>query len=387
VPLSRPSLRQLAVLSILSVLNVASAAAQAKAPPSTASEDPAFARATHLRHGINASMWFAQADDYSPQRLRSFTTADDIALMHRLGFDHVRVSVDAEELMREHGPAGLNDSFITELDAAVKTMLAQGLAVIVDVHPSGAYKQRLRGDPTAAPEFASLWSALAKHYAATDPERVFFEVLNEPEFTDMQRWVEVEEGAVTAIRAQAPQHTIIATSVEWSGLGDLLALQPLRERNIIYTFHDYEPFAFTHQGATWAGEKMVPLHGVPYPSTPEAVSPLLGQEVSLTDQFWLNSYGLSYWNAARIQSELAFAARWSGLHHVPVYCGEFGVYEKAAPPAMRAAWLHDVRTALEANGIGWAMWDYQGGFRVVDKTNGRAIPVPSVVEALGLHAR
>ena len=48
----------------------------------------------HLRHGINASEWLAQSRDYSPQRLRTFTTLDDIATMHSMGFDHVRLSID-----------------------------------------------------------------------------------------------------------------------------------------------------------------------------------------------------------------------------------------------------------------------------------------------------
>jgi endoglucanase len=36
-------------------------------------------RAQLLHRGVNASMWFAQARDYSPARLRRYTTADDIA--------------------------------------------------------------------------------------------------------------------------------------------------------------------------------------------------------------------------------------------------------------------------------------------------------------------
>ena len=55
---------------------------------------PAWKRVEHLRHGINASEWLAQSSDYSPQRLRTFTTLDDIARMRSMGFDHVRLSID-----------------------------------------------------------------------------------------------------------------------------------------------------------------------------------------------------------------------------------------------------------------------------------------------------
>lgn len=347
--------------------------------------DTAARRARLLHRGVNASMWFAQASDYSPARLRSYTTPDDIALMHSMGFDHVRLSIDGDELFRGAPPDGLNPVFVAELDRVVHIMLQDELRVIVDVHPGEEFKRRLRTDDAAVTQFCALWKALAGHYADTDPERVFFEVLNEPEFDDAQQWNAVQTRAIAAIRQAAPQHTIIATGLRYSGLTDLLTFEPVADPNVIYTFHDYEPFAFTHQGATWTMTQVRPLRRVPYPSSPATVAPNVSEEQALIDQHWINSYGLDRWDAARIRSELNFAGKWAALHHVPVYCGEFGVYQPYADPAMRAAWLRDTRTALEAEGIGWAVWDYQGSFAVVTKENGKAVPIPAIAEALGLH--
>jgi endoglucanase len=348
-------------------------------------QDTATRRAHLLHRGVNASMWFAQASDYSPARLRSYTTADDMALMHSMGFDHVRLSIDGDELVRDAPPDGLNAVFVAELDRVIHIMLQDELRVIVDVHPGDEFKRRLRTDDTAVTRFCALWKALAGRYANTDPERIFFEVLNEPEFTDAPQWNAVQTRAIAAIRQAAPHHTIIATALHWSGLTDLLALEPVSDPNVIYTFHDYEPFAFTHQGATWTMTQVRPLRRVPYPSSPDAITPNLSQEQQLIDQHWINAYGLDRWDAARIRSELSFAGKWAELHHVPVYCGEFGVYQPYADPAMRAAWLRDTRTALEEQGIGWAVWDYQGSFAVVTKESGKAIPIPAIAEALGLH--
>jgi endoglucanase len=360
-----------------------SSAASVAAPSSAAS--PAARRAQLLHRGVNASMWFAQAGDYSPARLRSFTTADDIALMHAMGFDHVRLSIDGDEVLRDAPPNGLNAAFVAELDAAINTMLKDGLRVIVDVHPSDAFKRQLRTEDAAVTRFCALWSALAGHYAQTDPDRVFFEVLNEPEFENVQQWNAVQTRAIAAIRQVAPRHTVIATAERYSGLTDLLTLQPVADPNVIYTFHDYEPFAFTHQGATWTMEQVRPLRGVPYPSSPEDNARVISQEQQLIDRHWINAYGLDRWDATRIRSEISFAGKWAALHHVPVYCGEFGVYQAFADPAMRAVWLRDTRTALEEQGIGWAVWDYQGTFAVVTKTDGKAVPIPAVTLALGLH--
>jgi endoglucanase len=307
--------------------------------------------------------------------------------MHSMGFDHVRLSVDCDELLRGAPPNGLNAAFVAELDTAVNAMLKDGLRVIVDVHPSDPFKVQLRSNDDAVTRFVALWSALAGHYAQTDPEYVFFEVLNEPEFADAQQWNAVQTRAIAAIRQAAPHHTIIATAGHYSGLSDLLAFEPVADANVIYTFHDYEPFPFTHQGATWTMAQVRPLRGVPYPSSPENIAAAVSQEQSLVDQHWIDTYGLNRWDAARIRAELSFAGRWAALHHVPVYCGEFGVYQPYVDPAMRAAWLRDTRTALEDQGIGWAVWDYQGSFAVVTKTDGKAAPIPAIADALGLHSR
>jgi endoglucanase len=357
-------------------------AAAAELPAQT---NLAFARAQHLRRGINASIWFAQhPQDYSVERLRTFTTADDIALMAKLGFDHVRLSIDADPLVAWQKSHAATTPFLTELDRVVQTILDHHLSVIVDLHPESSYKAPLRQGTTSVQQFASLWRALAAHYAASDPEHTFFEIMNEPEQDDPYRWQGIESTVAAAIREVAPRQTIIAAGAHWSGLSDLLVLQPLQDANVIYTFHDYEPFPFTHQGATWTSPEVQPLRAIPYPSSPEEIAPRLEQEPDLASQFWLDQYGLGRWDAARIENTLEYAARWSKLHNSPVYCGEFGVMREFAPPAMRAQWLHDMRVAFEKNNIGWAMWDYQTNFGIVTKKDGTTTPDAAVVEALGL---
>ena len=167
-----------------------------------------------------------------------------------------------------------------------------------------------------------------------------------------------------------------------------MILEPIAVSNVIYTFHDYEPFPFTHQGATWTSPQVLPLRKVPYPSTPEAVQPNVNQEPSLAGQFWVEQYGLNRWDAQRIDATLAFAEKWSDLHHAPVYCGEFGVLRDYVDPAMRAQWVRDMRVALEKHKIGWAMWDYHNGFGVaVRDKDGKSVVDPQTVKALGLKGQ
>ena len=173
------------------VVLAASAVAQSSAGPETAfarpgqdrsGVDTAFARTNHLRHGINASEWFAQSADYSAAHTDRYTDAQDIALMAKLGFDHVRLSIDADALDQAFSGRGKSSAdFLPRLDRAVDAILANGLAIEIDVHPSDAYKQQLRSGDDQVERFTALWRKLAAHYADRDPERVFFEILNEPE--------------------------------------------------------------------------------------------------------------------------------------------------------------------------------------------------------------
>ena len=350
----------------------------------------AFARAQHLRHGINAAEWFAQSPgDYSAARTGRFTDAADIALMARLGFDNVRISIDPVPLEQPpRGKDGMNDEFLGRLDKAVDTMIANGLAVQIDIHPEDAYKQQVRNSDQAVDQFVMLWRRLAAHYADRNPDMVFFEIMNEPELHDPYRWAGIQARAAEAIRQVAPRNTIIATGPNYSDFSDLLPMQPLPDGNVIYNFHFYDPHEFTHQGAGWGVPWWSYTHGISYPPDESTMAERLKEVPDPVSRFQLENYWLNHWDGHHIRMLVDEAADWGHQHSVPLICNEFGVYRNFTDPASRMNWLRDVRTAFEADGIGWAMWDYRGSFGVVDKQDGQPARVdPAVVEALGLKSR
>lgn len=344
------------------------------------------ARLARLRHGINLSHWFSQSagNDYSKAHLETHTTAQDIALIKTMGFDHVRFPIEPAPLLNPADPGTLNAEYLHYVDNALDVILAQGLAVIVDIHPTDEFKVRLNKDDRHVEAFAKFWRALAQHLSVRDPERAFFEVLNEPMVEDGYRWFGIQGKLISAIRSGAPRHTIIASGHRWSGPYELLFLEPYADRNIIYNFHFYEPFAFTHQGALWAGPNLPFYKEVPYPSSPEAVMKIMDTIPDETARYNLLRYGEDRWSAARIDAEIGMVAAWAEKYHVSLTCNEFGAFRRFARPADRAVWISDMRSALEKHGIGWAMWDYAGGFSVVNKQNGQASPDTETLKALGL---
>jgi len=342
--------------------------------------------AQYLRHGINLSEWFAQVYDqrgYTKEHFETWNTAQDIALIKAMGFDHVRLSVNPQPMFR-HGQADrIPADYLGYLDSAVQMILDHGLAIILDVHPESDFKQKLATDDSFVEQFEDYWRQLARHYSTTNPDLVSLEILNEPEFHDRYRWQGVQAKLAVAIREGAPLHTIIVAGAFWSSENELLFFDPLRDSNIIYNFHFYEPHIFTHQGATWSTNYVHYLKELPYPSTPDNVQPVAVLLPDAVNRLQAIHYGLDQWNALRIEGEIGQVAAWAKRWNVSVTCNEFGVYRKAANPQDRAAWISDVRTTLEKHGIGWTMWDYSGGFGVVTKQNGQPVPDDVTVKALG----
>ena len=361
----------------------AAAACIASAEPSNPAESLA------LRRGVNLSHWFSQHGDYSPRRLHARFTADDANLLRATGLDHARFALNPR-LLWNYGagadPDKLNADDLKEVDRALDLLLAAGLDVVVDIHPDEDFTARLNADPGFAQRFAAFWRALAGHLSQTDPRRVVLEALNEPGVKDPAHWNEIQGELVKVIRQAAPRHAIIVTGGAFGGVDDLRAVHPLDDPNLIYTFHMYEPFSFTHQGATWGMPQWRAMRNVPYPASPESVAKPAADISDAEARKTILWYGHEGWDAAKVAARIEAAARWGSKHHVRLYCGEFGVHRPVAPPADRVAWLRDTRTALEKFGIGWCMWDYDASFGMVRRTDQAVTVDDAVVRALGLGA-
>ncbi|HWJ47511.1 MAG TPA: cellulase family glycosylhydrolase [Candidatus Udaeobacter sp.] len=342
-------------------------------------------RVNHLQHGVNLSAWFAQVYDpkgYTKEHFESWTTSADIALIKSAGFDHVRLSVNPQPIMDAQS-RGKMDEYFSSLDAAVKMNLDVGLAVELDLHPESEFKARLAKEDDFVERFADLWRTLAKHYASYDAEKVFFEILNEPEMRDPYRWYGVETKLAAAIRQAAPANTILAPGASWDDDSDLLFLEPLRDPNVIYVFHFYEPHIFTHQGATWGAFYWHWLKDLTYPSDPTNAAQVATIVPDAVHRLEVIRYGQDHWDASRIEAEINQVADWAKQNGVPVVCNEFGVYRHAQPQD-RNAWIRDTRVSLERHHIGWAMWDYSDNFGVAIRKDGRATLDPETARALGL---
>jgi endoglucanase len=360
--------------------------------PSPAPHPLAARRAARLRRGVNLSHWFSQVYSplgYTPAHFDAYIRVADIALVRDMGFDHVRFPINCEPILAAATADGrLPADHVARLRARILEILDHDLAVIVDIHPEDPFKHTLATSDDAAAAFVGFWEKLAAAFADLDPERVVFEILNEPCFHDSARWNRIQNAAAAAIRRVAPHHTLILSGDRWSNVNELLKLDPPDDENLIVNFHLYDPTAFTHQGASWSPPWAMLTKGLTYPADPKFVAEFLAGVTDPDARRQLDEYVEMNWNADAYHRFVQPAVEWARARGLPLTCNEFGVYKEFSPRASRLAWLRDVSATLTANGIGWSVWDYAGSFAVAVKNQyGIRVPDHEVVTALGLPAK
>ena len=341
-------------------------------------------RLERLARGANVCQWFRFPRADSAAFYTNYISDGEAAFMRGLGLTHVRLCV-APKFIMDHATGDVLDAHAKYLEAAIRRFQRAGLLVVVDIHNENRDDEI---DPAWQAAFVTFWKSLARRLSAFDPEMTVFEIINEPVFEKQEaRWTALNARLAAGIRENAPRHTIITSGPNWGGIDGLLKMKPLADGNIIYSFHCYDPFTFTHQGATWTRTEVVHLHDVPYPSSPAAVAPLLaGQEAHPGARAMLVDYGKARWDRKKMEANFKKAIDWGKANGVPLYCGEFGVYPRNAKPEHRAAWFRDFGQVLQENRIGWAVWGWDEGFGLDRKmADGKPSVDSTVAKALGLE--
>jgi len=371
-------------LRIASLTSVGLAIAPAISAANLVSNVPA-SRLARLATGANVCRWFRFPRGNAARHFANYISQGEAEYMAQIGLNHVRLCV-APRVVMDQTSGDILEERGRQLEAAIHRFHRAGLLVNVDLHNEDRAAEL---DPAWQDAFARFWGLLAKRFSHLDPELTIFEIINEPVFAGREEeWNVLNARLAGIIRQNAPQHTIITSGPNWGGIDGLKKLKLLPDRNVVYSFHCYDPFPFTHQGATWAGEAVKPLHAVPYPSSPEAVKPLLAALESFpASRRMLESYGEQRWNKAKLAARFHQGIVWGARHQVPLYCGEFGVFPAHCKPADRANWFRDFGQVLAENHIGWAVWGWDEGFglnrRIID---GKPVIDTVVARALGLKA-
>lgn len=341
------------------------------------------ARLEKLSKGANVCRWFRYPDPDTDEHARNYLQEQEIKMIKEVGLKHVRLCIAPKYIMNFETGAILSP-MAERIDAAISKFHKAGLLVVVDIHNEDRDAEKSEAWQR---NFVKFWGDYASRLKKFSPDMTIFEPMNEPVMQGQEsKWYPLQEELVSAIRKQAPQHTLVASGAYWGGVYGLLHLKPVADKNVVYSFHTYDPFPFSHQGATWAGPDVVHLKNVPYPSSPEAVAPLLpGLAQYPNAQKMVENYGKENWGLRKMRSNFKQAVDWGKKYGVPLYCGEFGVYPLTSKAEHRANWFRDFGTVLAENSIGYAVWGWDEGFGLNRQyVNGKPKLDETVAKALGL---
>ncbi len=288
---------------------------------------------------------------------------NDLLVMKQMGNKTLRLPVwfTGWYSTSSTNPTVLTPQYFTAVDSFVRWTNDLDMNIIIDYHLGELNRQNLS---TETVRIANIWKSIAARYATSNPNRVFFEIYNEPYDLTSAEWKNAANSIVASIRTVAPAHTLIVGGTQYNDINYLDSLGTLRDNNIIYTFHFYEPFIFTHQGATWV-ENGLPMAttGIPFPyngATMPTMNPLAKNTWGESSYQYYNING----TVEAINNQLRVAYLWQTAKQRPVYCGEFGSDALYGDVASRCRLLKTIRQTLEAWKIPFAWWDWDGGFKM-----------------------
>jgi len=356
--------------------------------PSLAIKHPLQSRAMQaLSDGYNLTNWLEE------KRFAGYGEHDEtfVKKLAQAGFKGLRLPIDLDlyvvkkERAKGRMEVELHPDLFQILDDFASWTKAYGLSFTIDYHQ---YDHSLDFEnPDSTAEMVALWERVAQHFAKSPRKDLFYELLNEPELSAKRgpsaaEWTKLATETIAAIRKHDRSRPILFGDVRWYGIDELMARTPFSDPNIIYVFHFYEPFIFTHQGAPWAG--LGTTHDVPYPYAPERWSEYQSKlGFSEFNEPWqlelLHNYYKSG-NREALRNRLVAVKSWAVTHNVPIICNEFGAYAAAAQKEDIVRYYTDLIALFGELEIPWQIW-----FMIMDAKTGQVDP--AFQKAFGLEPR
>jgi endoglucanase len=275
---------------------------------------------------------------------------DDFTIIAKAGFQTIRLPVRWANHASAKAPYTISPAFFARIEQLVGLARSAGLNVILNSH----HYDELHSNPAKnADRLAGIWAQIAARFARQPRDHLWFEIENEPhDKLNNKNLVATLAPALAAIRKTNPDRPVIIGGEFWSGVDSLATLTLPDDPHVIPTFHYYEPFDFTHQGATWVNP-----------------SPPVGR-----------AYGTDA-DVERLTRDVLKVRAYIKRTGKTPFMGEFGA-NGPIPVDQRVTYQRTVRVAFDNLGIGMCAWAYTNTFPLYDSATKKW--VPGMRDAMGL---
>jgi endoglucanase len=318
--------------------------------------------------GTNVAHWLSQSKARGAER-DSFFQEKDVVAIKELGFDHVRLPIDEEQMWDENGAR--HDDAFKLMTNCIDWCVKHQLKVIVDLHilrshHFNAEVKPLWTDPKEQEKFYQLWIDLSSTLQKYSVGDVAYELMNEAVADDPELWNNLVANAVKTLRAIEPERIIVIGSNKWQSAQTFDVLKVPNDKNIILSFHFYEPFLLTHYHASWTFLRNYtgPVH---YPG--ELLSQSEFDALAPEQQAIVKDHVGKVWNIDKLEEMMQLPIQKAKELGLPLYCGEYGVIA-GAPEEDRIRWYNDMISVFNKNGIASANWNYRSGSFGMDLGDG-----------------
>jgi endoglucanase len=323
------------------------------------------ARMHALSRGFNLA---GQLDDVTAPLMHP----DLLRTLRASGMTHIRLPVPAETIMAAFSGEAVIARQLRHVEQILNELVALGYSVTLDMHPGEPFRKLHRQNAAEAMgALKQAWNSLAPLIRRFSSQRVFAELLNEPDI-DATRWQAELEELAAYVRERLPGTTLIVGPVNWQRADSLPGLQPLDDLNVVYAIHFYDPMVFTHQGHWNKDDPLSSIKGLPFPirRNAAAVRELRARLLAERKEQAIRELDVAVAASAAgdiIAHRLQPAVEWQRRHRRPLIVNEFGVLKHQAPKASRIAWIRSVARFAEANCWGWTHWELAQGFGLLDE--------------------
>ena len=314
-----------------------------------------------FQHGVNLGGWLSQCN-HTRERYDTFIGKEDFRAIASWGLDHVRLPVDYNLVEDEKGT--YKEDGFAYIANAIAWCREYGLNMVLDLHKTYGFSFDAGEKETGFFEneahqerFYRLWEQFARRFGE-NRDMLAFELLNEvtdPAYSPV--WNRIADRCIRRIRAIAPDIDILVGSYWNNSIDALPDLAAPADEHIVYNFHCYDPIMFTHQGAYWVRGMD---HGYrfsikrPAAELKEETERFLGKPVHGFDGLDLTKpLGRDYF-----ENRFARAAQVARERGVRLYCGEYGVIDRAEPEDA-VQWYQAISAAFDHFGISRAAWTYR----------------------------
>jgi endoglucanase len=310
-----------------------------------------------LNKGVNLS--FLEHYWTNPSLLYEKQVNDKLKDIARKGFRAVRLPVAFDHFAVDNDTQ-LSSEILQKLHQIYARCLQLNLKLILVYHYG-----RLRNDNLYVENdrIIRMWKQVMQSMRSYPTDQLVYELYNEPT-TDMDIWKSAATTLVRELRKEDQNRIFIIGGANYNGINELLHMGklPVDDGKIIYTFHFYEPYIFTHQGADWTPEKTY-LTGFPYPYNEKSMPkpPAENDYSPLAKDYWrYNKEATGYYLQNRIQQISAQAKKLN----LPLICTETGVINFADIES-KSNYLSDITSVMNEMDIPVVLWDYDDKFSII----------------------